>query len=176
MKLTRRSRPFLEHLETRDCPSLTVSLMQGNLTITGAPLGNLDPGGVLLREIRPAALDARGRKVEHVSPVRIADVERAPDARLREPPSEHEGGLMAALEDGLVGFLDVECPGRPAQPPVLRASEKGMPDRKVGPGLDTKNSAQARLHPGGEKRFETRRNAPSQRRLQCCGESAERGS
>src|SRR2546429_697393 len=83
----------------------------------------------------------------------------ARSARVREPPSEHEGGLMAALEDGLVGFLDVECPGRPAQPPVLRASEKGMPDRKVGPGLDPKKRTQARLHPGGEQRFEPRRNA-----------------
>jgi hypothetical protein len=42
MKLARRSRLFFEQLEDRSCPSLTVSLIAGSLTISGTPLGNLE--------------------------------------------------------------------------------------------------------------------------------------
>ncbi len=46
-----RRRPHLERLEVRDCPSLTVSLISGSLTISGTPMGAL-----LVQETAPASL------------------------------------------------------------------------------------------------------------------------
>jgi hypothetical protein len=39
MKNSRRSRPTIEVLEARDCPSLTIQSISGNLLISGAPTG-----------------------------------------------------------------------------------------------------------------------------------------
>jgi hypothetical protein len=39
--LRRRTRLFLERLEQRDCPSLTVTLINGSLTVSGVPTGPL---------------------------------------------------------------------------------------------------------------------------------------
>jgi hypothetical protein len=42
MKLVRRARLHLEHLEDRTCPTLAITYRAGALTLTGSPLGRLD--------------------------------------------------------------------------------------------------------------------------------------